>query len=130
MGGAKATVMWREGSLFGCQFVHPIPRAAVSAALLRSEPASDGWPQAESGPRLDGPPSVPAHHLELNQRKVPLALRVLKAVGVAALIVGGLAYILITWGVVALSILVAVLAALLALLVRWGFWVIDNTLPL
>ncbi len=127
MGAAKTTVIWRKGSSFGCQFAHPIPQAVVSAALLQSEPASGDWQRAETRPRIDRSPSSLAGHNELDRRHVPLALRVLRVLGIAALLVGGLAYITITGDVVALAIL-AVLAVLLALLVGWGFWILDNTL--
>jgi hypothetical protein len=33
-GASEARVIWREGSFFGCEFLTPVSRAAVSAALL------------------------------------------------------------------------------------------------
>jgi hypothetical protein len=33
-----ATVVWREGSLFGCEFEESVSPAAISAALLRAAP--------------------------------------------------------------------------------------------
>jgi len=36
VGSASATIAWRSGDYFGCQFVTAIPMSAVSAALLRS----------------------------------------------------------------------------------------------
>lgn len=33
-GVSEARIVWREGSFFGCQFLTPVSRAAVSAALL------------------------------------------------------------------------------------------------
>jgi hypothetical protein len=38
-GARAAKVVWNSGRYFGCQFRHPVSRAAVSAALLRSPPA-------------------------------------------------------------------------------------------
>jgi len=33
-GASEARIIWRDGSFFGCKFLTPIPKAAVSAALL------------------------------------------------------------------------------------------------
>jgi hypothetical protein len=35
-GVVRAEIAWQSETFFGCQFVQPLPRAAVSAALLRS----------------------------------------------------------------------------------------------
>ena len=35
-GPVVATVIWRSGEYFGCEFHQPLPQAAISAALLRS----------------------------------------------------------------------------------------------
>lgn len=45
-GPTVATVMWVSGNYFGCEFKRPVPKAALSAAALRSPPAP--------------PPSAPA----------------------------------------------------------------------
>lgn len=37
-GGVEATVIWNSGEFYGCQFELPISPAALSAALLQSEP--------------------------------------------------------------------------------------------
>ena len=37
-GGVDATVIWNSGEFYGCQFELPISPAALSAALLQSEP--------------------------------------------------------------------------------------------
>lgn len=36
VGGTVATVVWRSGDFFGCEFAKPIPKAALSAARLRN----------------------------------------------------------------------------------------------
>ena len=36
VGATHAYVVWSSGDYFGCQFVEPIPKAAISAALLRN----------------------------------------------------------------------------------------------
>ncbi len=36
VGPTVATVIWNSGHYFGCEFHHPIPQAAISAALLQS----------------------------------------------------------------------------------------------
>ena len=37
-GATCATVVWRDGSLFGCEFEESVSPAAISAALLRASP--------------------------------------------------------------------------------------------
>lgn len=41
VGPTHARVVWHHGRFFGCNFVQPIPKAAVSAALLRSAPLTN-----------------------------------------------------------------------------------------
>lgn len=89
MGPAKATVIWRQGPLFGCQFEHSIARSAVSAALLRSEPPDGSRQQAQTGSGSGRQPSSGADPDELGQRRIPIALRFLPAIGIAMLVVGG-----------------------------------------
>jgi hypothetical protein len=36
VGATVATVVWRSGDFLGCQFAKPLPKAALSAALLRN----------------------------------------------------------------------------------------------
>lgn len=36
VGATVATVVWRGGDFFGCEFARPIPKAALSAAVLRN----------------------------------------------------------------------------------------------
>jgi hypothetical protein len=36
VGATHAFVVWNSGDYFGCEFARPIPRAAISAALLRN----------------------------------------------------------------------------------------------
>ena len=43
-GRVNAKVVWRQESIFGCEFEKPIPLAAVSACLLRAEPELPGPP--------------------------------------------------------------------------------------
>lgn len=42
VGAVDARIVWADGNAYGCQFLSPIPKAAVSAALLLSpfDPAS------------------------------------------------------------------------------------------
>jgi len=37
-GAIDATVVWRSSNFYGCEFNRAVPSAAISAALLRSEP--------------------------------------------------------------------------------------------
>jgi hypothetical protein len=43
-GRVTAKVVWRQGSITGCEFEKPISLAAVSACLLRAEPELPGPP--------------------------------------------------------------------------------------
>lgn len=36
IGATSAFVVWSSGDYFGCEFARPIPRSAISAALLRN----------------------------------------------------------------------------------------------
>lgn len=38
-GPTEALVMWNSGRFYGCEFKHPLSKAAISAAFLRSAPA-------------------------------------------------------------------------------------------
>lgn len=38
-GASEASIIWRQGRFFGCEFRHPISPAAISAATLRGLPA-------------------------------------------------------------------------------------------
>ena len=46
---AYAHVVWREGTMVGCQFRQPISRSAISAALLQSPIVSKGSQTSEEG---------------------------------------------------------------------------------
>lgn len=48
-GRIKARIVWTTSELFGCQFLQPISKAAVSAALLRSPAPEPSVPAARSG---------------------------------------------------------------------------------
>ena len=41
VGGVEATVIWNSGEFYGCQFELPISPAALSAALLQSNPGTE-----------------------------------------------------------------------------------------
>jgi len=45
-GSAESAVVWSSGRFFGCEFHRPVTKAAVSAALLRSEPLLHSPPEA------------------------------------------------------------------------------------
>lgn len=54
-GPTPATVMWSKGRFFGCRFDDGISAYAVSAALLKSSPAS----AVGDGPAVERPRRVP-----------------------------------------------------------------------
>lgn len=103
VGRTRATVVWNDERLRGCKFERPISKAALSAALLRSEPSP-----------------VP---------KQAAKLRLLLTVAIAAsVIAAGLAYLVAIGSTVALAVL-GILAAI-GLLAAWGLWVMNNTVQL
>ena len=70
-GGVEATVIWNSGEFYGCQFELPISPAALSAALLQSEP--------ENG-RSQPPAKDPLAELrELNTEVERLAMKMDRA---------------------------------------------------
>ena len=46
-GAAEAVVVWRSGNYFGCEFSQRIPKAALSAAALRSAPEPRQRPERQ-----------------------------------------------------------------------------------
>lgn len=46
-GTTSATVVWDSGQFYGCRFDEPLPRPALSAALLRARPPSGDDPATE-----------------------------------------------------------------------------------
>jgi hypothetical protein len=44
-GKVAVAVVWNGGEFYGCEFEYPVSPAAVSAARLQSEPASEGAPR-------------------------------------------------------------------------------------
>ena len=42
VGATVAEVIWSEGGFYGCEFIRPVTKAAVSAALLRAPAEFDG----------------------------------------------------------------------------------------
>lgn len=49
-GPAEAVVVWASGSFFGCEFARRIPKAALSAAALRSAPQAQLQPVNQPRP--------------------------------------------------------------------------------
>ena len=70
-GGVEATVIWNSGEFYGCQFELPISPAALSAALLQSEP-ENGRSQASAKDPL-------AELRELNTEVERLAMKMDRA---------------------------------------------------
>lgn len=71
-GGVEATVIWNSGEFYGCQFELPISPAALSAALLQSDPRSS---QAQS----EGTSDPLAELRELNTEVERLAMKMDRA---------------------------------------------------
>jgi len=85
IGATVATVVWSSGDFFGCQFAKPIPKAALSAALLRNpfEPAAVPEPVDEA-----------ADAEEFKDDRAPYAVRLRVIIGSAILL-----WALILWAV-------------------------------
>jgi predicted lipid-binding transport protein (Tim44 family) len=129
MGATRAKVVWRDGYMFGCQFEHPIPKAAVSAALLHSDPRRCGHDRAKVEQSLNDQLRAPTAHRGSTRLHVPGRHNRITAVLVAGLVLGGLVYLVLTGGMATLLAMAAVLIFLLvSLLVPWGFWILNNTL--
>ena len=50
VGSIEATVVWNSGEFYGCQFELPISPAALSAALLQSDPGANGASRGYADP--------------------------------------------------------------------------------
>ncbi len=117
LSAAQARVVWSHGRFFGCEFSEPIPSAAVSAALMRSDPRLrpglvEELPGAASEPRALAPRST--RRPRSAWLKAIVALAVLSA-GAAYLIASGHLVLLAT-----IAVLVGGLAAILILVAMWG----------
>lgn len=116
-GTSQATIVWRSGRFFGCQFKHPIPLAAVSAALLRS-PGPEQLLGVES-----------EEEFASSAWQDPAAEFRLPKTGlwwIAALVVGALTYFILTGDVMTTLVVAAILGLLFSLLITWGVWAENN----
>jgi hypothetical protein len=71
-GRIEATVVWNSGEFYGCQFELPISPAALSAALLQSDPRTGQAPSAQQADPL-------SELRELNTEVERLALKMDRA---------------------------------------------------
>ncbi|HVM38761.1 MAG TPA: PilZ domain-containing protein [Sphingomicrobium sp.] len=113
MDPAAATVVWRDGSSYGCQFERPMRRAGLSAALLRSEPPGRA---ADGAVRLDAFGRDYATGPQRLWRRIAafVVLLAISGLGIAA-------------AVAAPAVAALVFIALLVLLVLWGIAILDGT---
>ena len=119
---AGARVVWSHGRFYGCEFEQPIPVAAVSTALLRSEArlpdsALQLWHAANHPDRRDS--SEPA----------PVRGR-LSALLVGALLLAGAVWLAIAGHVATLVAIGVSAIVILGLLAATMFWAMDNTLDI
>ena len=81
-GNTRAVVVWNSGRYYGCEFKVSLPKAVVSAALLRSQPKP---PEVSSQPRpivamranVDETEALPAFEAVTtpDEEKAPLSVR-------------------------------------------------------
>ena len=114
-GASQAVVVWGNGRLFGCEFQTPIPPAAVSAALLRSDFIADR-DQVSAGTQ-HGSRADPLAARPLGAGE-PLRSAVLWLV--VALLAGALGYFLLTGDVWAPLVTAAIAGLIVAILVAMG----------
>ena len=92
-GTAAATVVWNSGRFFGCQFERRLPKAAVSAAILRNA----ARPPAAEMPVATAPRFEEAAEEASDKWPVAARMRMLVMLGAATWAVIGL----IVWGALA-----------------------------
>lgn len=117
-----AQIVWRDGSLFGCEFETSLSQAAISAALLRSVPLMDLEDQRRQveAKLADARGDSPATGRDSSARW-------LKPLAVAALIFACLGYLLTTASMFTLIVLAGSLALICVLLVACCTWALNNT---
>jgi hypothetical protein len=90
IGATQAVVVWSSGHYFGCEFAKPIPKSAISAALLRGSAVSRPLPSA---PAPAGPEILdPVAEEEADGDDLPLATRGRIVIGASLLL-----WVLIFW---------------------------------
>jgi hypothetical protein len=106
-GITQAFVVWNSGQFYGCEFKQRIPQAAISAAMLRSPPASPLDSERSARPPLSIPElaariTLPSKQTPETQdfpeeEKAPFGVRLRVILGSAILL-----WTLIIWGAVSL----------------------------
>lgn len=100
-GTTLAVVMWSSGDLFGCEFVAPVPNAAISASMLQnpierpnSAFAAEAGPLPEDSTKVDDAVSTVVEDAAINHHRLPIRTRV-------GIIVGSslVAWTLIIWAI-------------------------------
>ena len=79
VGTTPAMARWQSGRLFGCEFIAPLPAAALSAAQLRSVPAGAAQPGASALPDA----GFPARLQRLRKARGLTLAQVAEALGVS-----------------------------------------------
>jgi hypothetical protein len=91
-GSKHAIVVWTSGRYYGCEFQEPLSKAAISAALLRSQPQrAEKVPGRASSdvPRPDRSSASPLEHHEASEpeeEKAPLGVRLRVILGSALIL--------------------------------------------
>jgi hypothetical protein len=86
VGATQAKVVWSSGDYYGCQFDKPLPKAALSAALLRNPYEPSVAPSVEEISDQDA--------VEFVDDRAPFAVRMRAILGSAVLL-----WALILWAV-------------------------------
>jgi hypothetical protein len=86
-GNTAAHVVWVRDDFAGCEFVRPLPKAALSAALLRS-PDHGATPAMSALPHLSEFKRLPNRYAEPSSSLTPVLIAVVVSLLITAVLIG------------------------------------------
>lgn len=124
-GASQAIVVWSSERFFGCRFQRPVPLAAISAALLRSEihPQPDARSVVEAREAFALFDASPAW-----EERASDALRARRKTAIAVVLLGALTYIILTAGLATIAVIAVASGVLFALMVATVVWSENHAL--
>ena len=122
-GATQAMVIWSTGRFFGCRFERPVPLAAISAAMLRSEidPKADA-PSVIEAQQAFASFDMPAGPDLASESRVGLEP------AIAVVLLGGLTYAILTSGLATIAVIAIAMGVLFALMVATLVWTENHVL--